>query len=50
MCTCIADRATELVKYKGFLVAPADLEGLLAGNRLVEGYAVVGVWDEEIAS
>jgi 4-coumarate--CoA ligase len=46
----ITDRVKELIKYKGFPVAPAELEGLLVSNELVEDCAVVGVWDEEIAS
>ncbi|KAJ5055074.1 CoA ligase [Bipolaris maydis] len=44
------DRAKELIKYKGFQVAPAELEGLLATHELVEDVAVVGAWSEEIGS
>ncbi|KIW99573.1 uncharacterized protein Z518_11312 [Rhinocladiella mackenziei CBS 650.93] len=39
----ITDRAKELIKYKGFQVAPAQLEGLLIDNDIVDDAAVVGV-------
>jgi 4-coumarate--CoA ligase len=42
----ITDRVKELIKYKGFQVAPAELEGLLAGCELVDDVAVIGVQDE----
>jgi len=35
----------ELIKYKGFQVAPAELEGVLMGMEEVEDCAVIGVWD-----
>jgi acyl-CoA synthetase (AMP-forming)/AMP-acid ligase II len=41
----ITDRLKELIKYKGFQVAPAELEGVLMGNDIVEDCAVIGVWD-----
>ncbi|KAG9206578.1 hypothetical protein G6514_003411 [Epicoccum nigrum] len=41
----ITDRVKELIKYKGFQVAPAELEGKLMGNELVEDVAVIGVQD-----
>lgn len=40
----------ELIKFKGFQVAPAELEGLLLGNDFVHDVAVIGVYDERIAS
>lgn len=46
----ITDRVKELIKYKGFQVAPAELEGLLVGCDLVDDVAVIGVYDERIAS
>jgi 4-coumarate--CoA ligase len=46
----ITDRVKELIKFKGFQVAPAELEGLLMGHDAVQDVAVVGVYDERIAS
>jgi 4-coumarate--CoA ligase len=46
----ITDRVKELIKFKGFQVAPAELEGLLVGHKLVGDVAVVGIYDERIAS
>ena len=42
----ITDRVKELIKYKGFQVAPAELEGLLASCELVDDVAVIGIRDE----
>lgn len=42
----ITDRVKELIKYKGFQVAPAELEGILNGHDYVADVAVIGVWDE----
>ena len=42
----ITDRVKELIKYKGFQVAPAELEGLLVDHPLVDDAAVIGVYDE----
>ncbi|KZF26824.1 acetyl-CoA synthetase-like protein [Xylona heveae TC161] len=39
----ITDRVKELIKYKGFQVAPAELEGLLSSHPKVADVAVVGV-------
>src|SRR4051812_22087622 len=44
----ITDRVKELIKFKGFQVAPAELEGILMGNDLVNDVAVIGVYDERI--
>ena len=43
----IVDRLKELIKYKGFQVAPAELEALLIDHPEVADVAVVGVPDEE---
>jgi len=41
----ITDRVKELIKYKGFQVAPAELEGKLMDHPLVNDVAVIGVQD-----
>lgn len=43
----ITDRVKELIKYKGFQVAPAELEGKLMDHPLVGDIAVIGVEDKE---
>lgn len=43
----IVDRLKELIKYKGFQVAPAELEGLLLTHPSIVDAAVIGVPDEE---
>ena len=43
----IVDRLKELIKYKGFQVAPAELEALLLTHPAVADAAVVGKLDEE---
>jgi acyl-CoA synthetase (AMP-forming)/AMP-acid ligase II len=43
----IVDRAKELIKYKGFQVAPAELEAILLKHPAVADAAVIGVHDEE---
>lgn len=43
----ITDRVKELIKYKGFQVAPAELEGKLMENESVDDVAVIGVEDRE---
>ncbi|KAH8432144.1 acyl--CoA ligase [Aspergillus melleus] len=42
----ITDRVKELIKYKGFQVAPAELEGILVDNEAIEDVAVIGVESE----
>ncbi|WJG35639.1 uncharacterized protein FOBCDRAFT_241513 [Fusarium oxysporum Fo47] len=42
----ITDRIKELIKYKGFQVAPAELEGLLHGHHGIDDVAVIGVYDK----
>lgn len=46
----ITDRVKELIKYKGFQVPPAELEGYLVDNDLVDDAAVVGVVSEELGT
>ena len=41
----ITDRVKELIKYKGFQVAPAELEGVLSGHLKVNDVAVLGLYD-----
>jgi acyl-CoA synthetase (AMP-forming)/AMP-acid ligase II len=43
----IVDRAKELIKYKGFQVAPAELEALLLSHPVVADAAVIPYADEE---
>jgi 4-coumarate--CoA ligase len=43
----ITDRVKELIKYKGFQVPPAELEGKLMENDMVDDVAVIGVQDEQ---
>ena len=46
----ITDRVKELIKYKGFQVAPAQLEGLLLSHPAIDDVAVVGVYAAEQAT
>ncbi|KAK5163863.1 uncharacterized protein LTR77_010257 [Saxophila tyrrhenica] len=46
----ITDRVKELIKYNGFQVAPAQLEGLLLGHPAVTDVAVVGVFSDARAT
>jgi len=43
----VVDRLKELIKYKGFQVAPAELEGILLTHPAVADAAVVGLPDDE---
>jgi 4-coumarate--CoA ligase len=43
----ILDRVKELIKVKGFQVAPAELEALLVAHPSVADVAVIGMPDEE---
>lgn len=43
----VVDRVKELIKYKGFQVAPAELEALLLTHEGIADAAVVGVPDED---
>ncbi len=44
---CIVDRIKELIKYKGFQIAPAELEALLLTHPSITDAAVIPVRDEE---
>ena len=46
----ITDRLKELIKYKGFQVAPAELEGILMGHEKVADACVLGVYDADRAT
>jgi acyl-CoA synthetase (AMP-forming)/AMP-acid ligase II len=46
----IVDRLKELIKYKGFQVAPAELEALLIDHPLIMDAAVIGVENKEQAT
>lgn len=43
----IVDRLKELIKYKGYQIAPAELEALLLSNPAIADAAVIGIPDEE---
>jgi acyl-CoA synthetase (AMP-forming)/AMP-acid ligase II len=43
----IRDRLKELIKYKGFQVAPAELEAVLTAHPKIMDAAVIGIPDEE---
>ena len=43
----VLDRKKELIKYKGFQVPPAELEGLLLEHPIVSDAAVIGKSDDE---
>ncbi|SFL77197.1 4-coumarate--CoA ligase family protein [Geodermatophilus ruber] len=43
----VVDRVKELIKYKGYQVAPAELEAVLIGHPEIADAAVIGVLDEE---
>lgn len=46
----ITDRAKELIKYNGFQVAPAELEGVLLDHPNIMDAAVVGVYSKDHVS
>ncbi|KAL7321159.1 hypothetical protein PS15m_000963 [Mucor circinelloides] len=46
----VVDRIKELIKYKGFQVPPAELEGILLKSPIVADAAVVGVYDSAQAT
>ncbi|KAJ2093644.1 hypothetical protein IW140_006399 [Coemansia sp. RSA 1813] len=46
----ITDRKKELIKYKGFQVAPAELEGLLTDHPDIVDSAVIPVYDKTRAT
>ncbi|MFJ2192984.1 4-coumarate--CoA ligase family protein [Kitasatospora sp. NPDC087861] len=43
----IVDRVKELIKYKGYQVAPAELEAVLLGHPQIADAAVIGVPDAD---
>jgi acyl-CoA synthetase (AMP-forming)/AMP-acid ligase II len=43
----IRDRLKELIKYKGYQIAPADLEAIILGMKEVKDVIVIPVKDEE---
>ncbi len=43
----IVDRLKELIKYKGYQIAPAELEALLLSHPKIMDAAVVGVLDDD---
>jgi len=43
----IVDRTKELIKFKGFQVAPAELESVLLANPAIADACVIGIADEE---
>lgn len=46
----ITDRIKELIKYKGFQVPPAELEGYLIAHEDIDDVAVVGIYEESQAT
>lgn len=46
----ITDRIKELIKYKGFQVPPAELEGILLSHPDIDDVAVIGVYSKEQAT
>ncbi|KAI4856052.1 acetyl-CoA synthetase-like protein, partial [Aureobasidium sp. EXF-8846] len=46
----ITDRVKELIKYKGFQVPPAELEGYLVAHDKIDDVAVIGIYREDLAS
>lgn len=43
----VVDRVKELIKYKGYQVAPAELEALLLTHPAIADAAVIGVYDAD---
>jgi acyl-CoA synthetase (AMP-forming)/AMP-acid ligase II len=43
----VVDRVKELIKYKGYQVAPAELEAVLLGHPEIADAAVIGVLDTD---
>jgi 4-coumarate--CoA ligase len=46
----IVDRRKELIKYKGFQVPPAELEGILIDHPKISDVAVLGIYNNEQAT
>ncbi|OJJ37954.1 hypothetical protein ASPWEDRAFT_171407 [Aspergillus wentii DTO 134E9] len=49
-CLHIYDRIKDLIKYKGFQLAPSELENILILHPLVQEAAVIGIWSENEAT
>jgi acyl-CoA synthetase (AMP-forming)/AMP-acid ligase II len=45
-CYTVVDRVKELIKYKGYQVAPAELEAVLLSSPDIADAAVIGIKDE----
>ena len=43
----ITDRCKELIKYKGFQVAPAELEDVLTSHEMINDAVVIPVLDDD---
>lgn len=46
----ITDRIKELIKYKGFQVPPAELEGVLLSHDKINDVAVLGIQRDDLAT
>lgn len=46
----ITDRAKDMIKFKGYQIAPTELEDILIEHPAVSDVAVIGVWNEEMHS
>ncbi|GAA6013673.1 hypothetical protein JCM10207_004813 [Rhodosporidiobolus poonsookiae] len=46
----VVDRVKELIKYKGFQVAPAEVEGCLLSAPFIADAAVIGIYSDEQAT
>ena len=46
-CYTVVDRVKELIKYKGYQVAPAELEAVLISHPEIADAAVIGVPDKD---
>ncbi|HYH24514.1 MAG TPA: 4-coumarate--CoA ligase family protein [Blastococcus sp.] len=46
-CYTVVDRVKELIKYKGYQVAPAELESVLIGHPEIADAAVIGMPDAD---
>ncbi|GAA6060838.1 hypothetical protein JCM10212_005256 [Sporobolomyces blumeae] len=46
----IVERTKDLIKFKGFQVAPAEVEGVLLSAPFIADCAVIGVWSEDQAT
>ena len=46
----VTDRLKEMIKYKGFQIAPSELEDLLLGHEYVVDAAVCAIYDEAQAT